>query len=184
MATAPQIDSGLDNLYCRAKTVVFEHNKTSISFLQHQMGIGYNTAAKLIERMEVEGLVTSANNVGSRTILPALAQALVADELGDGARIIPYMSNGETQIEIPVDLPKAHRPGDDRLRLIIERVERLEEEKKGINDDIKDVWAEAKAVGYDVKAGKEIVRLRKMKPDDRAEREAILDTYKAALGLA
>jgi len=72
---------------------------------------------------------------------------------------------------------------DDRLRLLIERVERLEEEKKGIADDIRDVYAEAKAVGYDSKIMRQIVRLRKMKPDDRAEMEAILDTYKAALGL-
>ncbi len=72
---------------------------------------------------------------------------------------------------------------DDRLRLLIERVERLEEEKKGIADDIRDVYAEAKAVGYDTKIMRQIVRLRKMKPDDRAEMEAILDTYKAALGL-
>lgn len=72
---------------------------------------------------------------------------------------------------------------DDRLRLLIERVERLEEEKKGIQDDIKDVYGEAKAVGYDVKIMRQIVRLRKMKPDDRKEMELILDTYKAALGL-
>jgi uncharacterized protein (UPF0335 family) len=72
---------------------------------------------------------------------------------------------------------------DQRLRLLIERVERLEEEKKGIADDIRDVYAEAKAVGYDAKIMRQIVRLRKMKPDDRAEMEAILDTYKAALGL-
>ncbi len=72
---------------------------------------------------------------------------------------------------------------DDRLRLLIERVERLEEEKKGIADDIRDTYAEAKAVGYDAKIMRQIVRLRKMKPDDRVEMEAILDTYKAALGL-
>ena len=72
---------------------------------------------------------------------------------------------------------------DDRLRLLIERIERLEEEKKGIADDVKDVYAEAKAVGYDVKIIRQIVRLRKMKPDDRAEMEALRDTYKAALGL-
>jgi uncharacterized protein (UPF0335 family) len=73
---------------------------------------------------------------------------------------------------------------DDRLRLLIERVERLEEEKKGISDDIRDVYAEAKATGYDAKIMREIVRLRKMKPDDRAEMAAILETYKAALGLS
>ncbi|HSM52889.1 MAG TPA: DUF2312 domain-containing protein [Erythrobacter sp.] len=73
---------------------------------------------------------------------------------------------------------------DDRLRLLIERIERLEEEKKGIADDIRDVYSEAKAVGYDTKIMRQIVRLRKMKPDDRAEMEMVLDTYKAALGLA
>lgn len=72
---------------------------------------------------------------------------------------------------------------DDRLRLLIERVERLEEEKKGIADDIRDVYGEAKAVGYDVKIMRQIVRLRKMAPDDRREMEMVLDTYKSALGL-
>ncbi len=72
---------------------------------------------------------------------------------------------------------------DDRLRLLIERIERLEEEKKGIGDDIKDVYAEAKATGYDAKIIRQIVRLRKMKPDDRREMEAILETYKNALGI-
>jgi uncharacterized protein (UPF0335 family) len=72
---------------------------------------------------------------------------------------------------------------DDRLRLLIERVERLEEEKKGIQDDIKDVYAEAKATGYDSKIMKQIVRLRKLKPDDRREMELLLETYKNALGI-
>jgi uncharacterized protein (UPF0335 family) len=72
---------------------------------------------------------------------------------------------------------------DDRLRLLIERVERLEEEKKGIADDIRDTYAEAKAVGYDAKIMRQVVRLRKMNQDDRAEMEMLLDTYKAALGL-
>ena len=72
---------------------------------------------------------------------------------------------------------------DDRLRLLIERVERLEEEKKGIADDIRDTYAEAKAVGYDAKIMRQIVRLRKMNQDDRAEMEMLLDPYKAALGL-
>lgn len=70
-----------------------------------------------------------------------------------------------------------------RLRLLIERVERLEEEKKGIADDIRDVYAEANAVGYDSKIMRQIVKLRKMRPNDRREMEAVLDTYKSALGL-
>ena len=72
----------------------------------------------------------------------------------------------------------------DELRLLIERIERLEEEKKAMQDDIKDVYAEAKARGYDPKTMRTVVRLRKMETHVRQEAEAILDTYKAALGLA
>lgn len=71
-----------------------------------------------------------------------------------------------------------------QLRLFIERVETLEEEKKAVADQIKDVYAEAKGTGFDTKTMKSIVRLRKMDADARAEEEALLDTYKTALGLA
>jgi uncharacterized protein (UPF0335 family) len=71
----------------------------------------------------------------------------------------------------------------EQLRLFIERIERLEEEKKGIADDIKDVYLEAKSQGFDPKTMKTIVRLRKMDKNARQEMEALLDTYKAALGL-
>lgn len=72
---------------------------------------------------------------------------------------------------------------DERLRLLVERIERLTEEKQGIADDIRDVFMEAKAVGYDPKIIRKVLRLRKMKPDDRAEQAAILETYANALGL-
>jgi len=71
----------------------------------------------------------------------------------------------------------------DELRLLIERIERLEEEKKGIADDVKDVYLEAKSRGYDTKTMRSIVRLRKMEKHARDEAEALLETYKAALGL-
>ena len=71
----------------------------------------------------------------------------------------------------------------DQLRLLIEKIERLEEEKKGVGDDIKDVYLEAKATGYDPKIMRQIVRLRKMPQHDRQEMEAILQTYLAALGM-
>ncbi|WP_066651782.1 MULTISPECIES: DUF2312 domain-containing protein [Sphingomonas] len=71
----------------------------------------------------------------------------------------------------------------DELRLLLERAERLEEEKKGINDDIKDVFAEAKARGYDVKTMRQIMRLRKMEKHHREEAEMLLETYLAALGM-
>jgi uncharacterized protein (UPF0335 family) len=76
-----------------------------------------------------------------------------------------------------------HNSSEDQLRLLIERVERLEEEKKGVADDIKDVYSEAKAFGFDAAIMRQIVRLRKMSKDDRAEMEAILETYKKALGM-
>ncbi|MFA5964788.1 MAG: DUF2312 domain-containing protein [Sphingomonas sp.] len=72
----------------------------------------------------------------------------------------------------------------EQLRLFIERIERLEEEKKGMADDIRDVYAEAKSTGYDVKTMRAVVRLRRMEKHHRDEAEALLETYKAALGLA
>jgi len=71
----------------------------------------------------------------------------------------------------------------EQLRLFIERIERLEEEKAGITDDIKDAYAEAKSSGFDVKTMKSIVRLRKMEKHHRDEADALLETYRNALGL-
>jgi uncharacterized protein (UPF0335 family) len=70
-----------------------------------------------------------------------------------------------------------------RLRSFIERIERLEEEKAALAADIREVYAEAKGDGFDVKTMRQIVRLRKMESSDRAEQEALLDLYKTALGL-
>lgn len=71
----------------------------------------------------------------------------------------------------------------DRLRSLIERIERLEEEKAGIANDIREVYAEAKGSGFDTKIMRQIVRLRKMDENDRQEQETLLDLYKRALGL-
>jgi uncharacterized protein (UPF0335 family) len=71
----------------------------------------------------------------------------------------------------------------DQLKAIIERIERLEEEKKTISDDIRDVYGEAKGNGYDVKALRTIVRMRKQDANERAEQETILETYMQALGM-
>ena len=70
-----------------------------------------------------------------------------------------------------------------QLKLFLERIERLEEEKKGISDDIKDVYAEAKGTGFDIKTMKTLVRLRRMETQARQEAEELLETYKAAIGL-
>ena len=70
-----------------------------------------------------------------------------------------------------------------RLRSFVERIERLEEEKRALADDVKDVFAEAKAAGYDVKVMRQVIKLRKMDSAKYEELEALLDIYKAALGM-
>jgi uncharacterized protein (UPF0335 family) len=71
----------------------------------------------------------------------------------------------------------------DQLKAFVERIEKLEEEKKAISDDIRDVYAESKANGFDVKALRQIIKLRKQEPTEREEQEAILETYMHALGM-
>lgn len=77
----------------------------------------------------------------------------------------------------------AHRFAKEQLKAIIERIERLEEEKKTTSDDIRDVYAEAKGNGFDIKALRTIVRMRKMDTDERREQEAVLEIYMHALGM-
>lgn len=77
----------------------------------------------------------------------------------------------------------AHGVARDQLRAFIERIERLEEEKQTIADDIKDVYGEAKGTGFDTKALRKLIAIRKLDKDERMEQEAILDTYMAALGM-
>ncbi|MDP9836186.1 MULTISPECIES: DUF2312 domain-containing protein [Rhizobiaceae] len=77
----------------------------------------------------------------------------------------------------------AHGVARDQLRAFIERIERLEEEKKTIADDIKDVYGEAKSMGYDTKIMKKVIALRKKDDQERMEEDLILDTYLSALGM-
>ena len=80
-------------------------------------------------------------------------------------------------------MAKAGGVAGERLKSFIERIEHLEEEKKALADDIRDVYAEAKATGFEVKVMRQIVKLRKMDRDDLDEQEALLDTYMHALGM-
>ncbi|MEE4211822.1 MAG: DUF2312 domain-containing protein [Parvularcula sp.] len=89
------------------------------------------------------------------------------------------MADGSQQFEASTDTVAG-----ERLRLFLERVERLEEDKKGIMDDIKEVYAEAKGEGYDTKVMRQIIRLRKMDRADRQEQEALLELYLSAIGEA
>jgi uncharacterized protein (UPF0335 family) len=71
----------------------------------------------------------------------------------------------------------------DRLKSLIERIERLEEEKKQLSEDIRDVFAEAKGTGFDTKVMREVLKIRKLDAADREERESLLDLYLRALGM-
>jgi uncharacterized protein (UPF0335 family) len=88
-----------------------------------------------------------------------------------------------------VDTPAAGNPNDVggvaalQLKSVVERIERLEEEKAGLSADIKDIYAEAKSQGFDVKILRQIIRLRKKEKQERQEEEELLDLYKAALGM-
>ena len=72
----------------------------------------------------------------------------------------------------------------ERLTSFIERLERLEDEKRDVGDQIKEVFAEAKGEGFDIKIMRQLLKLRRMKPHDRSEQEELLEVYKAALGMA
>ena len=88
-----------------------------------------------------------------------------------------------TAAAVQDDQTAVHRFAKDQLKALVERVERLEEEKKAIADDIRDVYGEAKANGFDTKALRTVVRLRKQDINERKEQEAILETYLHALGM-
>lgn len=170
------------DLYRQATTLVVSEQKASTSWLQRQLRIGYNVAAQLVERMERGGIVSAPNHVGARTVLitaDALPLEVEADN-DDDAGSVESTSAPATVAEKPVSEGNA---AANQLRLFIERIERMEEEKKGIADDIKDVYLEAKANGYDVKAMRDIVKIRKMERHFRLEHESIVDTYKNALGI-
>ena len=86
-------------------------------------------------------------------------------------------------IEAKDDDPQVGGIAADRLRSIIERVERLEEERKALGNDIKDIYAEAKSAGFDVKVIRQIIRIRKQEPAEVEEQESLLDVYRRALGM-
>jgi len=120
---------------------------------------------------------------------PAMRMASVPDGKGGFThQLVPAttaapVSKGRKKQHVPDPINANPDAAAQQLAQLIERVERLEEEKKGINDDIKDVYLEAKATGFDAKVMKSIIALRKMNPNDRMEIEAILETYKTALGI-
>jgi uncharacterized protein (UPF0335 family) len=106
---------------------------------------------------------------------------------GDARRAFTSIASSNQEYKMATSAAVKEAPATrfakDQLKAIIERIERLEEEKKTISDDIRDVYAESKGNGFDVKALRAIVRLRKQDPEERQEQETILETYMQAMGM-
>lgn len=95
------------------------------------------------------------------------------------AEAIAKMTGGETR----ADPKEWGNVAGERLRSMVERIERLEEEKKALGSDIKDIYAEAKSGGFDVKVMRQLIRIRKQEPAEVEEQETLLDVYRRALGM-
>ena len=109
------------------------------------------------------------------------AAAIPACDSQRGWVTLPNLSNSRTNEDIMTDVAGV---SGERLRAFVERIERLEEEKKALSDDIREVYSEAKGTGFDVKVLRQVIRLRKMDASDRNEMEEVLDVYKRALGMS
>jgi uncharacterized protein (UPF0335 family) len=138
----------------------------------------------------MQGSVQQTRYLARRAAGDTMLTACVESGIGvvEARLIEAEIARGAIVLPDPTPEPKEPAMAEgtiaaDELRLLIERVERFEEEKKALQDDIKDVYAEAKARGYDTKTMRRIVALRKMESTAREEAAALLETYASALGL-
>lgn len=185
----------LPDRYDDAYKLVVSAQRVDNSFLQRQLKIPYGKAQELVRALEATEVVSPENQKGQRRVLvkmeveslpstdPAPArpeirkQALAAAT--EAAMGHNSQTNGADLLNTNDNLSETAR---EKLRLTVERIERLEEEKKEIAEQIKEVYGEAKALGYDTKALRSVVRLRKQDRQERQEQEAILEVYLDALG--
>ncbi len=170
----------VEPLTAQAAALVIEHKKCSTSFVQRQLAIGYNKAAGIVEALEALGVVTASDHVGHREVVATEVPKEL--ELASAAQKMVSRPMKETEADVEVR-DKAYRVTANELRSFVERVERLDAEKKDIADQQKEVMAEARSRGYDVKILRKVVALRKREADDIAEEEAVLDMYREALGM-
>jgi uncharacterized protein (UPF0335 family) len=198
-----------DALYFRAAALIVKEGKASTSHIQRHLAIGYNKASRLMDRLEEQGIVSAADHIGKRevatvetmqaaipedadrdAIVEALAGASddIAAKALKGAHKKQRESQGKPPMKADPDFDNAadstYRVTAGELRQFVERIERLEAEKKDIAEQIREVYAETKSRGYDQKALRAIIGLRKRDKDEIAEHEAVLEMYKEALGMS
>lgn len=182
-----------DEELLQAARFIVASKKPSTSALQRHLGIGYNRAAAIMELLEKEGSVSAPDSGGVRKITEKLARAYGItqriDEIAKATGTTPNQVFEAAKAQIGHN--SGHEPpaqdvggvSGQRLKAFLDRVERLEEEKAGIAEDVKDIFAEAKAVGFDTKIMRKVLRLRKMDKEKRVEEEELLELYKSAIGM-
>ena len=183
------------------------------SFLQRRMGLGYNAAARLVERMEDEGVVSRANAAGKRSVLKSDDQlietlidaaATATNEADRSAaltaavavRSLKHQTKGETKMGDVTDdeddgegkpknvqAPGSNLVSGEEVRTFIERVEKVRDEKRKLSDFEKEIFAEMKSRGHDTKAVRYLLKRRTLKPSELEEFEAITELYMAAVGM-
>lgn len=191
-----------EELYKIAVALVTNDKNASVGYIQRKLRIGYNRAFEMIDKMEQEGFVSSPDHLGRRSVLKDdFSNTSVVDNKKDQPTmgIVKEADKADKNKQVQVEktfekvgkkmATKDTKPSEvggiavDRLRSLIERIERLEEEKKALSSDVRDIFAEAKSAGFDVKTMRAVIKLRKMDAADRDEQEFLLDTYKKALDL-
>ncbi|EYD71789.1 hypothetical protein Lokhon_01859 [Limimaricola hongkongensis DSM 17492] len=166
----------VDPMIRSAAAYVIRTGKVSVKGIREACMVGPYRAGEIIASLEALGVVGPADRTEKRLVLlDALPPAL--DPKAAKARM------KETPEDVAVRTNAENAAGEE-LRQFIERVEHLEAEKKDIAEQIKEVMAEAKGRGYDTKILRKVIALRKRDADDIAEGEAVLDMYKAALGMS
>ncbi len=166
--------------------ILIRDQKASTSYVQRSLAIGYNRAARLIEALEALGIVTSADHAGRREIVATEVPARLLELAAIHAEATTSTHMRETEADKAVREEAenaAYRANAGELRQFVERFERLDEEKKAIAEQQKEVMAEAKGRGYDTKVLRKLIALRKRDENDIAEEEAVLTLYKECLGM-
>lgn len=182
-----------DELLGEAAELIIREGKASTSFVQRRLQIGYNRAARIIEQLEARGIVTAPDAVGKRIVTDKGNKSLeISKKIMDisGASGVPAQkvldkAMKAVGVEQESDNTLQHVGGvaGQRLKSFIERVERLEEEKAALMEDIKEVFAEAKGVGFDTKTMRRLIKLRKMDAQKRTEDQELLSLYADAIGM-
>lgn len=174
------------------------------SFLQRRMGIGYNAAARLIERMEDEGIISRANAAGKRTLLPARDPSnpfapterpgwidppgnpetkkgeMRMDDVTEDGDDEDRFGNGKPK---NVQAPGSNVVTGEELRAFFERIEQVRGDKKKLSAVESEIFAEMKSRGYDTKVARSILKIRSNPPDAQAEFDAVSELYLAAVGM-